>query len=104
MVRKGVPVGGCAEIASQIAFTLSVFFVVSAAGCRIRDAEQPGSKYVAGSSSARTSDLHAGGLSGRITIDGSSTVYPITQAAAEEFMKLHRKVAIPIGVAGTAGG
>ena len=43
-------------------------------------------------------------LRGRITIDGSSTVYPITQAAAEEFMKLHPKVAIPVGVAGTGGG
>ena len=34
----------------------------------------------------------AGKLSGKIRIDGSSTVFPITEAVAEEFQKKHRKV------------
>ena len=31
-------------------------------------------------------------LSGIIRVDGSSTVFPITEAVAEEFQKLHRGV------------
>ncbi|HEY8488757.1 MAG TPA: PstS family phosphate ABC transporter substrate-binding protein [Thermaerobacter sp.] len=44
------------------------------------------------------------GLSGTIRIDGSSTVYPITQAVAEEFMIEHPGVNITVGVSGTGGG
>jgi phosphate transport system substrate-binding protein len=43
-------------------------------------------------------------LSGTIEIDGSSTVFPITQAVAEEFMKYQPSVRIPVGVSGTGGG
>lgn len=44
------------------------------------------------------------GLSGQILIDGSSTVYPITAAAAEEFNQYAANVRIPVGVSGTGGG
>ena len=43
-------------------------------------------------------------LSGEIVIDGSSTVYPVTVAAAEEFRKEHSEVQIPVGISGTGGG
>lgn len=43
-------------------------------------------------------------FTGSIQIDGSSTVYPITEAAAEEFMKLYPDVDITVGVSGTGGG
>jgi phosphate binding protein len=43
-------------------------------------------------------------LSGEIIIDGSSTVYPITAAAAEEFNQYAKNVRIPVGVSGTGGG
>lgn len=43
-------------------------------------------------------------LSGTIEIDGSSTVFPITQAVAEEFRKVHPGVQVPVGVSGTGGG
>lgn len=43
-------------------------------------------------------------LSGQIITDGSSTVYPITSAAAEEFNKYAPDVRIPVGVSGTGGG
>ncbi|HEY8380251.1 MAG TPA: PstS family phosphate ABC transporter substrate-binding protein [Nannocystis sp.] len=47
----------------------------------------------------------AGGLSGSIEIDGSSTVYPITEAVAEEFMlATGRGVQVTVGVSGTGGG
>ena len=43
-------------------------------------------------------------LKGDIVIDGSSTVYPITQAAAEEFRTYAKDVRISVGIAGTGGG
>ena len=46
----------------------------------------------------------AGPLSGEIVIDGSSTVYPVTVAAAEDFRKEHPHVQIPVGISGTGGG
>lgn len=39
-----------------------------------------------------------------IKIDGSSTVYPITEAIAEEFKKESPDVQVTIGVSGTGGG
>jgi phosphate transport system substrate-binding protein len=43
-------------------------------------------------------------LTGEILIDGSSTVFPITQAVAEEFTILNPDVKISVGVSGTGGG
>jgi len=43
-------------------------------------------------------------LSGAIKIDGSSTVYPITEAVAEEFRVDNPKVKVTIGISGTGGG
>jgi phosphate transport system substrate-binding protein len=43
-------------------------------------------------------------VSGRISIDGSSTVYPITEAVAEEFRLEQSDVRITVGVSGTGGG
>ena len=46
-----------------------------------------------------------GELSGSIEIDGSSTVYPVSQAVAEEFMAESRGgVRVTVGVSGTGGG
>lgn len=39
-----------------------------------------------------------------VQIDGSSTVYPITEAVAEEFQKANRGVKVTVGVSGTGGG
>ena len=41
---------------------------------------------------------------GRISIDGSSSVYPITEAVAEEYRKNHGDIRITVGVSGTGGG
>jgi len=43
-------------------------------------------------------------LSGTITIDGSSTVYPITEAVAEEFQLANTGVRVPTSLSGTGGG
>ncbi len=43
-------------------------------------------------------------LDGTIKIDGSSTVFPITEAVAEEFRAVQPEVKVTIGVSGTGGG
>jgi phosphate transport system substrate-binding protein len=43
-------------------------------------------------------------LRGSIKIDGSSTVYPITEAVAEEFAEVCPKVRVTVGISGTGGG
>jgi phosphate transport system substrate-binding protein len=43
-------------------------------------------------------------LKGEIKIDGSSTVYLITEAAAAQFKKEHPNVNITVGISGTGGG
>ena len=44
------------------------------------------------------------GLTGTVHIDGSSTVFPITEAVAEEFQKIHSDVRVTVGISGTGGG
>jgi phosphate transport system substrate-binding protein len=39
-----------------------------------------------------------------ITVDGSSTVFPVTEAFAEEFQKANRGMRITVGSSGTGGG
>lgn len=43
-------------------------------------------------------------LKGKVAIDGSSTVYPITEAVAEEFGKKFTRVRVTVGISGTGGG
>lgn len=40
----------------------------------------------------------------QILIDGSSTVYPITEAVAEEYRKFNQEIHVTVGVSGTGGG
>ncbi|OGI38409.1 MAG: protein sphX [Candidatus Muproteobacteria bacterium RBG_16_64_10] len=39
-----------------------------------------------------------------IKVDGSSTVFPITEAVAEEFQKANKGLKVTVGVSGTGGG
>ncbi len=43
-------------------------------------------------------------LTGSVKLDGSSTVAPITMAAAEMFMEHHPRVRVTVGISGTGGG
>ena len=43
-------------------------------------------------------------LQGKVEIDGSSTVYPISEAAAASFTKNFPNVSVNVGVSGTGGG
>ncbi|BAU44355.1 PstS family phosphate ABC transporter substrate-binding protein [Leptolyngbya sp. O-77] len=46
----------------------------------------------------------ASDLTGSVLVDGSSTVFPISEAMAEEFMKANPGVRVTVGVSGTGGG
>lgn len=50
------------------------------------------------------SEQDSGGLRGQVSIDGSSTVSPISTAVAEAFRNEHPRVHVTIGVSGTGGG
>ena len=39
-----------------------------------------------------------------VKVDGSSTVYPVTEAVAEEFQKANKGMKVTVGVSGTGGG
>jgi phosphate transport system substrate-binding protein len=39
-----------------------------------------------------------------VKVDGSSTVFPVTEAVAEEFQKANKGVKVTVGIAGTGGG
>ena len=52
------------------------------------------------SSDNSTADM----LRGTVKVDGSSTVFPVTEAVAEEFGKIHPKVRVTVGISGTGGG
>lgn len=54
---------------------------------------------------ADTTETAAGSdLSGTVLVDGSSTVFPISEAMAEEFGAANPGVAVTVGVSGTGGG
>lgn len=55
-------------------------------------------------SCAKGSEQNSGELNGSIEIAGSSTVFPITSAVAEDFIAQHPGVEIPIRSTGTGGG
>lgn len=49
-------------------------------------------------------DAQAKRLGGLVRVDGSSTVYPITEAVAEEFGRVNPRVRVTVGISGTGGG
>jgi phosphate transport system substrate-binding protein len=57
-----------------------------------------------GRSETSTAGNSEGGLAGTVQIDGSSTVFPISEAVAEEFQKKNPDVRVTVGISGTGGG
>ena len=39
-----------------------------------------------------------------VSLDGSSTVFPISEAVAEEFQKVEKATRVTVGISGTGGG
>ena len=76
------------------------FILVGAAGCG-GNADESAS---APSASVGTAAAGGGDLSGTIEADGSSTVGPLTTAAAEAFQEANPGVTVTVGISGTGGG
>lgn len=57
-----------------------------------------------GTTPAGSSEFDYGSLSGEINVDGSSTVYPISAAMAEEFDAVAGDVLVNVAFSGTGGG
>ena len=79
-----------------LAMVASLAFVVAACG----DDDDEGGNGAASSGEESSSEE----LSGAIRIDGSSTVFPFAQAAAELFNEEQPNVQITVGQSGTGGG
>ncbi|HKO36867.1 MAG TPA: PstS family phosphate ABC transporter substrate-binding protein [Solirubrobacterales bacterium] len=76
------------------AISAAAILVVGVAACGSGDDDTTGSGSGGG----------GGDLSGSIRIDGSSTVAPLTEAIAEQFMAENSGVRVTVGTSGTGGG
>jgi phosphate transport system substrate-binding protein len=94
MVFKKRPVHLAAAV--SLAVLIGSLTACAGGGGDTTTAESPAGDTAA---SAPASDL-----SGDILIDGSSTVFPVSEAMAEEFMAANSNVRITVGTSGTGGG
>ena len=85
---------GITRLGRGLVITIGLPLILIMMACGSGSSEEP-----AASASEPTSKLK-----GTIEIDGSSTVYPISEAVAEEFNKVFPKVRVNVGVSGTGGG
>lgn len=85
------------------ALALSVALSASVAACGSNNDSAQGSDTGAASSAGSSSESTSK-LSGKIVVDGSSTVYPITMAVAEEFRNAQPDVEVSVAMSGTGGG
>jgi phosphate transport system substrate-binding protein len=75
----------------------AALFALVAVGCGREEAE-------ADQTTSEVAGTTAGNLSGRIEVDGSSTVGPLVTVAAEEFRAEQPDVRVTVGISGTGGG
>ena len=94
-----------------VALILSLVLVIAALACGGAEEPTPAAPAPSGQTTVpapaaqpATAAPVAMELSGTIEIDGSSTVFPVSEAVAEEFGKLHSDVRVNVGVSGTGGG
>lgn len=64
----------------------------------------PGADTPAATATAAQTGLDYSKLSGEVRVDGSSTVFPISQAVAEDFSKEAKNVRANVALSGTGGG
>lgn len=82
----------------------SVVLALSVAACAKTETNPGSATSPSSAPSASAPASSTAKLTGEIKIDGSSTVFPITQAVAEEFMKKHKDVKITVGESGSSNG
>lgn len=82
--------------------------LVALTGCRSPSPEPPKTPPVAPKGEPKQAEAPTmnapTGLAGAIKIEGSTTVLPISEAAAEEIQKANPKLNVTVGASGTGGG
>jgi phosphate transport system substrate-binding protein len=84
-----------------LTLAVSSALALGVVACGDDDDEEPAG---GGSSTEQASSDGGGEVSGKIAIDGSSTVAPFAEAAAELFQEENPDVQITVGTSGTGGG
>ena len=79
-------------------------FVIACSDSGSTPTAAPAATATAAATTTATATPTAMALSGTIQVDGSSTVFPVTQAVAEEFRKEQPGVQVNVAVSGTGGG
>lgn len=97
MLKKVVAVG-------LLAFTMVIMAACGQNGNGTKNEGAPSNTTNSPNQAAENGTQASANLSGQIEIDGSSTVFPLTEAVAEEFSKENKDVRVPVGVSGTGGG
>lgn len=85
----------------------SVAMVAALAACGDKKDDTNASespKASTAASTAASASPSTANLAGEIKIDGSSTVFPISMAVAEEFMKKNKGVKVTVGESGSSNG
>ncbi|MGH3030379.1 MAG: PstS family phosphate ABC transporter substrate-binding protein [Gaiellaceae bacterium] len=90
------------RLTPRVVLLLALLALTAFAGCG-REGEDDGAAAAAGDATAETTG-DTDELSGRIVADGSSTVGPLTTAAAERFRDEEPDVNVEVGTSGTGGG
>jgi phosphate transport system substrate-binding protein len=86
----------------------SIGFVAGALAIALAACNAGNQATAPGTDASKTAEKGAeaggSGVSGEVLADGSSTVFPIAEAMAEEFMKANPGVKVTVGSSGTGGG
>ena len=89
---------------SIVLSSIVLAFSLAACGTKEKAGGASASPTASNAASAKPTDAPKVTLAGSIKIDGSSTVFPISQAVAEEFMKKNKDVKITVGESGSSSG
>lgn len=91
-------------VAAALVAAFAVGACSSGGGSSTAPSDAPTTAPSTGGGSTAPEGAAPADLSGTVTIDGSSTVYPITEAVAEEFQLANAGVQVPTSLSGTGGG
>lgn len=88
----------------RLAVPIMLWLLACAAGCPRQAPGTPSTAPTGGAVAGNATRATTPALAGSVAIDGSSTVFPITEAVAEEFQAANPDVNVTVGISGTGGG
>ncbi|MDX2212627.1 MAG: PstS family phosphate ABC transporter substrate-binding protein [Oculatellaceae cyanobacterium bins.114] len=88
----------------RLASTLSLVVLLGSLAACASGGDQTATTESPAATETTAAESPASDLSGDVLVDGSSTVFPISEAMAEEFMAANPNVRVTVGTSGTGGG